>query len=313
MAGRRIDIDERTGRFDWAGVGDHGGPMQQGSDDDHGGIGRAARTRWLALGLAALLQVFSFDAHAETTPKTFPSLPVGIAPSALPDWLLAHTDIPPLSVVFLANGVVLILSDAGVPTGAGQRAVVIRREALGDAAATLIGGRSNLMRLQIDCAASQFRVLGAEVYAGNGLSGSIKRFGPNPTTMTAPPNTDMAFLQRAVCDPGYTPPLAVFPADTKPRSHAEPAAPAPIPKPANPASAFAAQVAASSSKAQAQAVLADLARLYPDAAGMPTRVETVQAGDRVLFRASIAGFETRARAEAFCVQLRSAGRPCWVR
>ena len=46
---------------------------------------------------------------------------------------------------------------------------------------------------------------------------------------------------------------------------------------------------------------------------MPTSVDRVRVKDAVLFRVSIGGFQTSSTAEAFCVRLRSASFPCWVR
>lgn len=109
---------------------------------------------------AILLQLAGYCCHAEAL-KTFPALPAGIDPASLPDWLHTYTDIPPKSVVSLVNGVILILQDKGLRVGSGQlTGIVIRREALSGAAAADIGGRSQLIRFELDCDASQYRVLG---------------------------------------------------------------------------------------------------------------------------------------------------------
>jgi hypothetical protein len=76
---------------------------------------------------------------------------------------------------------------------------------------------------------------------------------------------------------------------------------------------FVAQISAAGSEALAHKLLADLTRRLPEVAGMPTAVEPVHVKDAVLFRVSIRGFETSSTAEAFCVRLRSASFPCWVR
>jgi hypothetical protein len=364
----------------------------------------------LGVALAALAVASAAPGLADTPAKTFPPLPATLQVATLPAWLRANTDIPPASLVSLVRSVVTILVDRTAAGGDGLTHVVVRREAMSDAATGVIGGRSELVRLDLDCQAAKFRLAGRSVYSGNSLTGQAHAVAPAATMMDVPPKTDLAFLFHAVCVPGYQPPLAPYlsaaagpPTVTAPATAAAApvtapapaasrvippapliaaaaapvtapapaasrvirpapgiaaaaapvtaAAPAPIPRaaapvaarpalattpvvppapatqpqtavaraptpqarPQAPAGKFVAQVSASASEVLARKLLADVTRRVPDVAGMPTAVERVHVNDAVLFRVSIRGFQTSSAAEAFCVRLRAARFPCWVR
>jgi hypothetical protein len=343
--------------------------------------------RTAAVVVAAFVALSAFGGRADAPAKMFPPVPASMTIAGLPAWLRANTDVPPASLVALVRGVVTILADPGERGATGLRAnIVVRREALSDSGASAIGGRSELVRLEIDCNASQYRLTSRSVYPGNGLTGSAHVIAPTAPMVDVPPNTDLAFLLRAVCDPAYQPPLtpylasapaappavatqaptpvaqppapaapppalvvqqqaprslAPMPQSPAPVAHpptpiaqqqapqttiaqtAQPPAPAAEPqatraqasqvRPRAPAGKFVAQVAASASEALAHRLLANLTRRVPEVADMPTSVDRVRVKDAVLFRVSIGGFQTSSIAEAFCVRLRSASFPCWVR
>jgi hypothetical protein len=332
------------------------------------------------LALAALVAVWPTPGRADAPAKTFPPLPLSVQVAGLPAWLRANTDIPPEALVSLVKGVATILVDRGGPDNAGRRIVVVRREALSDFATGVIDGHSELVRLDIDCKASQFRLISRDIHPGNGLTGPGRLVAPDTAMAGVPPNTDLAFLAKAACDPSYQPPLARYltaasaapapppqpgqPAATAPPAPPPtpppapvvraptvvaqaqaPAAPAqavsapppppPPPPPARPRTVaaqaqvqtppspdarpqrqtgrYVAQVSAAGSEALARKLLADVSRRVPEAAGLPTSVDRVHVNDGTLYRASIVGFPTSEAAEAFCVKLRAARLPCWVR
>jgi hypothetical protein len=133
-----------------------------------------------------------------------------------------------------------------------------------------------------------------------------------PVTAAAP-----APIPRAAAPVAARPALATTPVvppapATQPQT-AVARAPTPQARPQAPAGKFVAQVSASASEVLARKLLADVTRRVPDVAGMPTAVERVHVNDAVLFRVSIRGFQTSSAAEAFCVRLRAARFPCWVR
>jgi hypothetical protein len=272
------------------------------------------RPRAAALLVASLLQLHGSGCDGRTVVRVYPSLPWAIGLASLPGWLRAHTDIAPSSVVYLSGGVALILQDKGLRGGAGQRTeVVVRREALSAGAVAAIRGRSERFRLEFDCAASQYRLLGDEIYAGNALTGSELQVTPRSTSFTVKPNTDGEFLQRALCDPAYVAPLSGLPqAHTIAGLGADPTT-GPRPRQAARAATFVDQVSASESKALAHALLADLARRNPQMANLPMKVEAVDTGGGTRFKALIGGFSARSQAETLCANLRTAGQSCWVR
>jgi hypothetical protein len=332
--------------------------------------------RWsLAAAVAALAVVSAAAARSDAPARTFPPLPATMTVPNLPAWLQANTDIPPASLVAFVRGVATVLLDPDAAGSGGHHSVVVRREAMTDSASEVIGGRSEFVRLEVDCTASAYRLTARSVYSGNSLTGSAQVMSPNAPMAAVPPNTDLSFLLRAVCNPGYQPPLAPYMASapaTPPAAApmparaaqtpapaaqpppvlvarrqtpppapppAQPAAPvaqppAPVapartlvaqqqqpsalaahtaPRPIAPTGKFVAQVSASASEALAHKLLADLTRRVPEVAAMPTSVDRVRVKDAVLFRVSITGFQTSSTAEAFCVRLRSASYPCWVR
>ena len=175
------------------------------------GEGRVFGRIALAVVVAAFAQLAAFGACADAPPKAFPPLPASMTIAGLPAWLRANTDVPAGSLVALVRGVATVLADPGAQ-GVGDRRtnVVVRREALTEFASDVIGGRSELVRLELDCSASRYRLTARSVYAGNSLTGPMHAIVPPATTADVPPNTDLAFLLRAVCDPAYKPPLAPY-------------------------------------------------------------------------------------------------------
>jgi hypothetical protein len=351
--------------------------------------GRAFAGHARRLALAALVLSSTSPAGADTPAKAFPPLPATMQVAGLTAWLRENTDIPPAALVSLIKGMATVVVDRGAPNSTGLRTVVVRREALSDFASGVIGGRSELVRLEVDCNASQYRLVTRDIHTGSGLTGPDHIIAPNSTMAGVPPNTDLAFLVQASCNPNYQPPLTPYlaaaaapapaaPAPTPaptPQPAAQPAVarplpvvappPAPVPRPqtlvaqaqpapqsAQPASPpprppppptprtppqpvaaqtppapvqapaarqarqtgrFVAQVAASNSEALARRYLADMTRRAPEVAGLPTTVERVHVNDTFVYRVSVVGFPTSAAAEAFCVRLRAARFPCWVR
>lgn len=97
--------------------------------------------------------------------------------------------------------------------------------------------------------------------------------------------------------------------------------PAPIaPKPAAPVTAapasgsYSVQIGAFSSQALADKGYVDAGRIAGvDIAGKSKRVEPVQRGGSTLYRTSVAGFASRTQADAFCGELKAAGKSCFVK
>ena len=72
-------------------------------------------------------------------------------------------------------------------------------------------------------------------------------------------------------------------------------------------------VFASDTEATARKALSDAARLLPEAAGKPQRVEAASSNGKTLYRAAFGGFSSRPQAMGFCMRLQAVGGQCWVR
>ncbi|WP_091742784.1 SPOR domain-containing protein [Phenylobacterium immobile] len=116
--------------------------------------------------------------------------------------------------------------------------------------------------------------------------------------------------------PKPAPPKVVTPAPkvaTAPVAAPKAVAPATAPKPASAPATV--QIGAFSSQSLADKGWSDAAAIAPGAAaGKGKRVERVEREDgSTLFRTSVTGFASREDAQAFCGQLKAAGKTCFVR
>lgn len=112
--------------------------------------------------------------------------------------------------------------------------------------------------------------------------------------------------------PKVAPPAAKAPAPAPKTPAAAPAAKAPAPAAAG--GSFGVQIGAFASQAQADEGFAAAIATAPAAAsGKSKRVEPVAKGGTTLYRTIVAGFGTRADAQAFCNQLKAAGKNCFVK
>jgi cell division protein FtsN len=154
---------------------------------------------------------------------------------------------------------------------------------------------------------------------------------PEPAPPAAAPTAAVASAQplpppKAAASVGLKPAQAAPPPAAKPAPaplpKALPPAPAvrtppPAPKPAPAATAggsFGVQIGAFSSQAQADDGFRAAAAISPSAVtGKGKRVEPVQKGAATLYRTTVTGFGSRADAQAFCNQLKAAGKSCFVK
>jgi hypothetical protein len=75
-----------------------------------------------------------------------------------------------------------------------------------------------------------------------------------------------------------------------------------------------AQVVSGFSEASSRRSLAQLRNRFGEAfEGLETRVELAQVRGRTVYRGLVAGFASRAEAEAFCQTLKSGGQDCFAR
>lgn len=113
-------------------------------------------------------------------------------------------------------------------------------------------------------------------------------------------------------------PAPPAPAKTPPAASAPAATPTPVAKatPAAPAQAGASmvQIGAFSSQALADQQWSQVAGAFPaDMVGKSKRTEQVQVNGTTMYRGLIAGFSSRAEADAFCRKMKAQGRDCFAR
>ncbi|MDJ1157138.1 SPOR domain-containing protein [Chelatococcus sp. SYSU_G07232] len=141
-----------------------------------------------------------------------------------------------------------------------------------------------------------------------------------PVTQTAAPKPQVAAPARAAEAVGA--PLSISPQAAQPRRVANAALQATTGEPevtaatsaaapAGAAGAFAVQLAAPGSEAEARSTFAALQRKHPDLAGHKPLVRKVEVGDRTIYRLRV-GPMSREDATVLCTKLQAAGGQCFV-
>jgi cytoskeletal protein RodZ len=151
---------------------------------------------------------------------------------------------------------------------------------------------------------------GAAAHAAPTFTSPPEQPGPRPAptapvqTAQLPPTAPAAPSVLKPAQPLETAPKAVTP----PAPKAAPAAAAP------PGVAASVQIGAFSSQALADRGFSDAGRIAGvDIAGKTKRVEPIERNGATLYRTSVMGFASRTQAEAFCAQLKAAGKSCFVK
>jgi hypothetical protein len=148
------------------------------------------------------------------------------------------------------------------------------------------------------------------------LKPTVNATAPAVKTPSAPPPAPVA-AKPAPAAPVATKTLAVLVAAVKPPAAKAPAAPAAKlaeSKPTAASGVASVQIGAFSSQALADKGWNDAAKIAPGAAaGKGKKVEAVAKGTATLYRTTVTGFGSRAAADAFCNQLKAAGKSCFVK
>lgn len=213
---------------------------------------------------------------------------------------------------------------------AGQKhEILLRAVALTAEAQARTGVTSWDMKLEADCRAGQVRLGATTGYSARQPDGDGDGvpLAPAEAEWRRPkPGTVLEAAWRATCDPAFRPPLS----QAKVRLAEAPARPAATPPPpaAPAASTFAREVVASAparstSKAAVQVVSspqeADTRRALKALQegdrlqGLQPRIEPARVRGQTVYRGLIAGFASRAEAQAFCTQLIRRGHDCLTR
>ena len=131
-----------------------------------------------------------------------------------------------------------------------------------------------------------------------------------PAAETAPPAALAAAAQPKPVKPVEK---AMEPRPTEPKlAEAKPATPAAAPAASGGPALV--QIGAFSSTVLADKGWKDIATAFPtQMSGKAKKVEPLEKGGATLYRTSISGFADKASAQAFCAQLKAAGRACFVK
>jgi cell division protein FtsN len=131
---------------------------------------------------------------------------------------------------------------------------------------------------------------------------------PAPAQAAAAPAAPTAVPAAAAPKPAASKPVQVATAPAAPKPAASPA-----PAPAAGGAALV-QIGAYSSAALADKGWSDLAKAYPGPmGGKSKRVEPLERDGKTLYRTSVGGWASKAAAQAFCNQMKAAGRACLVK
>jgi len=141
--------------------------------------------------------------------------------------------------------------------------------------------------------------------AGSGApeaASALAPTAPTPTPAAPPPAPEAVKPAAAAPSPPVATPMA------------SPPKPKPKPKPPAGGGAFALQIGASPSVADAEGLIARFKKKFgPDLGGLVTSVATVQVDGKPVNRVLVSGFASSGEANAFCKTLEAAHQPCFVR
>lgn len=279
---------------------------------------------WLGAALAAVL---ALPAAAQSVGAPAVTFPASQDRATLVEWLGKETDVRAETVVAATPESVLSILQSR--QSGGSIAVVVRGEVLTPEAFARDKVLSWHATVQVDCAAKRVRQGVTTGYAARNLLFDGQPIRAADADWSTPnPGEPLDQVRRAVCEPGFRPPLtaseavavvAATPPPAPPPPVASKAAPRP---PAAPPAArkpavmakVSAQVAAAGSPAEAARVLERLkAQFSEPMAGLDTRVVKAVVGGKTYHRAIVLGFPDRASAAAFCTALKMANQACFVR
>lgn len=244
-------------------------------------------------------------------------------------WLQRETDITPERVVAVTPQALSAIVSTFPGSPSQPPRVVIRSEALTADSAARAGAMSWHVSIRADCERRRVALGETTGYQERNLLGERKAVrAAEPDWRTPERGSALDAAWRAACEPDFrgpfqsatltvaqpeTPAPAVVTAAEKPVAAspeiARPAG-APVPKAPPRAGGMVVQVGASTSEAEARALLAALA---PRLDGRDAWVETAKVGGKVWRRAVVGGFSDGADAARFCAGLKAAGRDCFVR
>jgi hypothetical protein len=261
----------------------------------------------LALSLCSPHPSYSADT---APPIQTPAYPDAGDPAALGRWFAQTTHLPAQSIMAITDNAIFAIF--AQRSHKGLALVDLHEEMISPDFADAAGGRSLHIRLQINCAKRQVRLMALDLYAGANLTGASVHRAPENDWTAPNPDTYVSDALHAACDADYKSPFAAVavaqsdtPAPAKARVGKTPSAP-----PSGTTTAVA-QVGAFSEADSAASTWKAIRSAFPTQTEPLTFTAIpVTAGGRSFYRAVVSGFTKAGEAGAFCAQLQKAHFKC---
>lgn len=280
--------------------------------------------------LAALTMMGAAPALADT------DFPAAADPASLASWLGARTNIKAASVVTVTPGFVVALVGKQKALSPEEPVrVTLREEVIAPSFIEVVGGRSALMSVEIQCEERRLRMDGRNLYAGPNLSGQKSTDDPSTEWLRIPEDTVMDQVADAACNDSYawplqayapTPVVAQSDPEPKPSPVAQSAAPAEVKpvveaakvdKPAEPSAPsvrYAIQIGAYRNQQLAENAWKALSTERPVlTAGHDFGTRPIKVKDKALLRGLVLNFKSPDEGAAFCTALAGTGYGCILR
>ena len=303
----------------------------------------------IALSVASVLGSGS-PARADGAASAAPGFPASTEDRDVLTWLAAHTSVRPADVVVISPQAVVSME--GVTRGADKAApidAVVREELIDAALAERTHARSTRVKVELDCAASLFRIRESARFTLPDLKGAAVMKASAGGWTHLEDGTVMLSVAHTACGNGAAPPVvsnvvprapAKAPAATPVQARAATPAPAPVAKtsttvatarPETPRPIAAATPAKTSpspsveptywillgsysSTGNAHVAVTKLTRGYPGPVkGRDVVVRKTSVNGRDYFFVAVQGFQQKADASGFCKAVQAAPADCLIR
>ncbi len=301
----------------------------------------------IAFSAAAVLGSGS-PACADTAASLPPGFPASSEDRDVLTWLAAHTSVRPADVVVISPQAVVSME--GVTRGADKAApidAVVREELIDAALAERTHARSTRVNVELDCAASLFRIRESTRFTLPDLKGAAVMKASAGGWTHLQDGTVMLSVAHTACGTGAAPPAPAMASVPNPaptpaplQARAPAPAPAPVVKPSTTVAAASPEaprpVAAAapaktspppsseptywillgsySNTGNAHVAVAKLTRGYPGPVkGRDVVVRKTSVNGRDYFFVAVQGFRQRADASGFCKAVQAAPEDCLIR
>ena len=265
----------------------------------------------------------SWSAAADAAPGAPPGYPASAEQRDVLAWLSANTSVRPGDIVVVSPQAVVSLD--GVARGADKTApidVIVREELIDAGLAERTHARSTRVQVQLDCAASMFRIRESTRFALPDLKGDAVNKPSSASWTRLEDGTAMVKVAHAACVNGdvqmasaSAPAPKAAPAVIKAAPPPAPAAlaPAVAPRPGSTEPSFWILLGSYSNKDNAHVAVTRLTRGFPGPIkGRDVVVHKTSVKGRDVFFVAVEGFPQRADASGFCKAVHAAPDDCLI-